>query len=148
MGSKLKKEKIVKLQILAGSAVPSSSIGPALGQYGINITEFCKDFNLKTKSNAGLMLPVIVTIYPDKRYSFILKNPPASILIKKMLGLKLTKKPGSGSKTPGKEIVGRLSMSQLKNIALIKKDDLNSYDVDSAMKIIIGTARSMGIETK
>lgn len=138
----------IKLQIPAGKAIPASAIGPALGQHGINIIKFCKDFNLQTKENIGLIYPVIITIYPDKNYSFIIKDPPTSVLIKKILGLPLTKKPGSGSKMPGKEIVASITYSQLENIAKMKKNDLNSYDIKTSIKIIKGTAKSMGISIK
>lgn len=137
--------KTIKLQIEAGGAKPSSSIGPTLGQHGINIVKFCKEFNLKTQEQSGLILPVIVTIYSNKQYSFIFKKPPTSTLIKKILGLKLQAKPGSGSKSPGKKIIALISMKQLEKIAYIKQEDLNTYDIDSSVKTIMGTVKSMGI---
>jgi len=137
--------KTIKLQIEAGRATPSSSIGPTLGQYGINIVKFCKEFNIQTQEQSGLILPVIVTIYSNKQYKFIFKKPPTSTLIKKILGLKLHKKPGSGSKNPGKTIIALISMHQLQKVACIKQEDLNTYDIDSSIKIIMGTAKSMGI---
>lgn len=146
--NKKQKPKIIKLQILAGNATPASSIGPMLGQHGINIMKFCKDFNQKTKDQLNMPLPTSITIYPNKTYSFSFKNPPASILIKQKLGLSLTKKPGSGSKNPGKEIIQVITYSQLKDIATTKKTDLNSYSIKSAIKIIAGTAKSMGINIK
>jgi len=138
--------KFVKMQIQSGNATPSSSIGPMLGQHGINIVKFCKEFNEKTKQNTGMVNSVIITIYPDKSYSFIIKNPPTTIFIKKILGLKLSKKPGAGSKTPGKINIGKINRSQLLDIAKEKKNDLNAYTLDKCIKIISGTAKSMGIE--
>jgi len=141
-------EKTLKLQIPAGQATPASSIGPALGQQGVNIMSFCKDFNSKTQDQSGMVLTAVITVYPDKSYKFTIKQPPASALIKKILGLKLTKKPGSGSRTPGKEIIGSITYSQLMQIAEMKKSDLNSYDLDSAAKMLAGTAKSMGIDVE
>lgn len=138
--------KIIKLQVPSGGATPASSIGPMLGQHGINIVKFCKEFNEQTKKNVGLITSVIVTIFENKSFTFVVKDPPASVLIKKILGLKTTKKPGSGSKSPGREIVAKISNSQLRNVAILKKNDLNSYSIDKAIKIIAGTAKSMGIE--
>jgi len=140
--------KIVKLQILAGKASPSSSIGPALGQHGINIMNFCKDFNKITMDYDALPLTAVIKIYANKSYHFTLKQPPTSILIKKTLNLALTKKPSSGSKNPGKETVGTINTSQLEKIAKLKSPDLNSYNLDKAVKIIAGTAKSMGIDIK
>lgn len=139
-------EKILKLQIPAGQATPASSIGPALGQQGVNIMSFCKDFNAKTQDQLGMVLTAVISVYSDKSYQFIIKQPPASLLIKKILGLKLTKKPGSGSRAPGKEIIASITYHQLMQVAEIKKSDLNSYDLDSAIKMLSGTARSMGID--
>jgi large subunit ribosomal protein L11 len=148
MNTKVSNVKIVKLQILAGKATPSSSIGPALGQHGINIMNFCKEFNSSTKDKASLLLPTIISIYPNKKYSFIVKEPPTSVLIKKMLDMKLTSKPGSGSATPGSNIVGCLNREQLNKIVDIKYKDLNCYTKEAALNIIIGTAKSMGVNTK
>lgn len=140
--------KVLKLQILAKNATPASSIGPALGQHGVNIMKFCKEFNDRTKEHEDLIIPVVLTIFSDKSYSFILKTPPTSVLIKKILGLKLTKKPGAGSKLPGKEIIKTITYSQLEDIAKTKLSDLNAYNIESAIKIIAGSARSMGIDIK
>lgn len=136
----------VKLQIPAGKANPAPPVGTALGPQGVNIMGFCKEFNAKTQDQAGMVIPVVITIYSDKSFTFVLKSPPAAILLKKAAGLKLEKKPGSGAKNPGKEKVGKVTRKQVEEIAKIKHADLNSYDVDAAVKIISGTARSMGIE--
>ena len=138
--------KIIKIQIPAGKANPSPPVGPALGQHGVNIMDFCKKFNLHTKDKSGSIVPVIIKVYKNKSFTFITKQPHAVTLIKKMAGLSLDKKPGSGAKNSGKEIVAKLTMKQLREIAEYKKSDLNSYDVESAMKIISGTAKSMGVE--
>ena len=133
----------VKLQVPAGSANPSPPIGPALGQQGVNIMEFCKQFNAQTqKLEKGLPTPVIITAYSDKSFTFIMKTPPASVLIKKALGLE------SGSKIPNKDKVGKLTRKQIEDIAKIKMPDLNCYDLDAAVKIIAGSARQMGVETE
>lgn len=131
----------IKLQIPAGKANPAPPIGPALGQRGVNIMAFCKDFNAKTQSQQGDVLPTVITVYADKSFSFITKSPPASSLILKAAGL--TK----GTQAPP-EIVGSVTHDQVKKIAQTKLADLNAYDVDAAVKIILGTARSMGIEVK
>ena len=133
-------EGYLKLQIPAGKANPSPPVGPALGQRGLNIMEFCKAFNEKTKSFAGKPVPVIITVYKDKKFDFIIKSPPASHFIKEAVKLK------SGSKEPGRNIVAKISKKQLKEIAEKKMVDLNAHDVDEAAKIIAGSARSMGIE--
>ena len=130
----------IKLQIPAGGANPSPPVGPALGQRGLNIMDFCKAFNEKTKSFAGKPVPVIITVYKDKKFDFIIKSPPASHFIKEAVKLK------SGSKEPGRNIVAKISKKQLKEIAEKKMSDLNAHDVDEAAKIIAGSARSMGIE--
>jgi len=148
MNKNKKSHKTIKLQIVAGKASPSSSIGPALGQQGINIMNFCKEFNSRTTDFEELPLTAIIKIYANKSYTFTLKQPPTSILIKRALKLSLTKKPSSGSKHPGKDIIGIISNAQLKNIAKLKEPDLNSYSLDEAIKIIAGTAKSMGIEIK
>lgn len=140
--------KTIRLQIQAGQATPSSSIGPALGQQGVNIMAFCKQFNEHTKNHAKLPVSVVVTVYPDKSFKFIVKQPPASVLIKDALGISLGKKPGHGSSSPGKKIIGFIDTDQLKLIAQTKMKDLNAYDLDSAIKIIEGTAKSMGIDVK
>lgn len=138
----------IKLQVPAGKANPAPPVGPSLGQHGVNIMDFCKQFNAKTQAQAkeNLLIPVVITVYADRSFSFITKSPPASVLIKKAIGLHLNKKPASGSKDPGKIKVGKITIEQCREIAEIKKDDLNAYDLDQGAKIIAGTARSMGIE--
>jgi large subunit ribosomal protein L11 len=132
---------LVKLQIPAGQANPSPPVGPALGQQGVNIMEFCKAFNAKTQSQTGTILPVVITIYADRSFTFEVKSPPASFLIKKYA--KLTK----GSSEPNKNKVGSLSQEDLEEIAKIKMEDLSAYDLAEAVKIIAGSARSMGVKT-
>lgn len=131
----------IKLQIPAGAANPSPPVGPALGQQGVNIMEFCKQFNAKTQSQSGTILPVIITVYSDRSFTFIVKSPPASFLIKKYAKLE------KGSGEPNKNKVGSLSQSDLEEIAKIKLEDLSTSDVQAAVKIIAGTARSMGVKT-
>ena len=131
--------QVIKLQIVAGQANPAPPIGTALGPTGIQIADFCKQFNDKSKDQAGMILPTVITIYEDRSFSFITKQPPMSFLIKQELKLK------SGSKIPHKEKVGHLSMDQLKKIAEIKMPDLNANDIKAAMTIVSGTARAMGI---
>ncbi len=131
----------IKLQIPAGKANPSPPVGPALGQHGVNIMEFCKAYNAKTQDKEGLIVPVVITVYADRSFSFITKTPPAAVLLKKAAGIV------KGSGEPNKTKVGKVSMEQVREIAEAKKTDLNANDVDQAMKIIMGTARSMGIET-
>lgn len=140
-GSSKKVTGMVKLQIPAGQANPSPPVGPALGQQGVNIMEFCKAFNAKTQSQAGTILPVIITVYGDRSFTFIVKSPPASYLIKKYA------KVDKGSSAPNKNKVGSLTMKDLEEIAKTKMDDLSAYDLDQAVKIIAGSARSMGIKT-
>ncbi|MBL4818421.1 MAG: 50S ribosomal protein L11 [Deltaproteobacteria bacterium] len=137
---------LIKLQIPAGKATPAPPVGPALGQHGLNIPGFCKEFNARTQDQAGMLVPVVITTYTDKSFTFECKTPPASILIKKAIGLKTEGKPGSGAKNPGKEKVGKITKEQLAKIAETKAPDLSSYDVEAGVKIIAGTARSMGIE--
>jgi len=132
----------IKLQIKGGQANPAPPVGPALGQRGVNIMEFCKAFNDKTKSMAGKPVPVEITVYKDKKFDFKIKSPPASFYIKEAVKLK------GGSKEPGRNIVASISKKQLENIAKEKMDDLNAYDIEEAIKIIAGSARSMGIEVK
>ena len=137
----------LKLQIPAGQANPSPPVGPALGQRGINIMEFCKAFNSKTQSmEPGLPVPVVIDYYQDKSFTFITKTPPATVLLKKAAKLKLGKKPASGAKKPGYDTVGKVTMAQVREIAEIKMADLNANDIDAAAKIIAGSARAMGIE--
>ena len=132
----------IKLQIPAGKANPSPPIGPALGQRGVNIMGFCKEFNARTQKQAGSILPTVITVYGDKSFTFITKSPPASDLLKKAAKIE------SASKTPGKDVAGSVTSAQIREIAKTKMADLNAYDDDAAMKIIAGTARSMGIEVK
>ena len=132
----------IKLQIAAGKANPSPPVGPALGQHGVNIMEFCKAFNAKTQDQPGMIIPVVIDVYADRSFSFITKTPPASVLILKELGLK------KGSGVPNKDKVGKMTREQLLKIAEIKKPDLNSNDDDAAIQIIAGTARSMGVDVE
>ena len=130
----------IKLQIPAGKANPSPPIGPALGQHGVNIMEFCKAFNAKTQADEGTITPVVITVFADRSFTFITKTPPAAILIKKALGIE------SGSSVPNKNKVGKLTKDQVREIAQKKLVDLNAASVEAAMKTIEGTARSMGVE--
>jgi len=130
----------IRLQIPAGAANPAPPVGPALGQAGVNIMEFCKQFNAATQSQAGMIVPVVITVYQDRSFTFITKSPPAPVLIKKLANL------ASGSKTPGRESAGKITRSQIKQIVEMKKKDINARTEAAAMKIIEGTARSMGIE--
>jgi large subunit ribosomal protein L11 len=137
----------IKLQIPAGKANPSPPVGPALGQRGINIMEFCKAFNARTQGlEEGLPIPVVIEYYQDKSFTFVTKTPPASVLLKKAAGLKLGKKPASGSKKPGHDTAGKVTMAQVREIAKIKMDDLNANDLDAAANIIAGSARAMGLQ--
>jgi len=129
----------VKLQIPAGKATPAPPVGPALGQHGINIMGFCKDFNEKTKKDMGLIIPVVITVYADRTFSFILKTPPAAVLIKKACNIE------SGSGVPNKEKVATINREELKKIAELKMRDLNAANIDTAISMIAGTARSMGV---
>ena len=131
---------LIKLQCPAGKANPSPPIGPALGQHGVNIMEFCKAFNAKTESQAGMIIPVVITVYKDKSFTFITKTPPAAVLLKK--AAKINK----GSPIPHLSKVAKVTAQQVREIAELKLKDLNANDIDAAMKIIAGTARSMGIE--
>jgi len=130
----------VKLQVPAGQATPSPPVGPSLGQHGVNIMEFCKAFNAQTQSQAGMIIPVIITIYSDRSFSFIMKSPPAAILLKQSAGI------AKGSGTPNTEKVGQVTREQLRQIAETKMVDLNATTMDAAIQIIAGTARSMGLE--
>ncbi|RME01189.1 MAG: 50S ribosomal protein L11 [Calditrichaeota bacterium] len=129
----------IKLQIPAGQANPSPPVGPALGQHGVNIMEFCKAFNAKTQDKAGLIIPVVITVYSDRSFSFITKTPPAAVLLLKAAGLE------KGSGEPNRNKVGKVTRAQVREIAETKMPDLNANDLDAAAKIIEGTARSMGI---
>ncbi len=141
--AKKKVVAIVKLQCPAGGATPAPPVGPSLGQHGVNIMEFCKQFNARTqKLEKGLLTPVILTVYQDKSFDFILKTPPASVLIKKALKLE------KGSPIPNKQKVGKLNKAQLKEIAGLKMPDLNANTVEAAMNTIAGTARNMGVEVE
>jgi len=130
----------IKLQIPAGAANPAPPVGPALGQHGVNIMEFCKAFNERTKKEEGMIIPVVITVYKDRSFSFITKTPPASILLKKAAGL------AKASGTPGKEKIAEVTKAQVREIAKIKMPDLNASDLEGAVKIVEGTARSMGLE--
>ncbi|TFH30095.1 MAG: 50S ribosomal protein L11 [Myxococcales bacterium] len=130
----------IKLQLPAGKANPSPPVGPALGQHGVNIMAFCKEFNAKTQKDAGLIIPVVISVYQDRSFSFIMKTPPAAVLIKKTLNLE------SGSARPNKDKVGKITLDQVKEIAQIKIQDTNAGSLESCMQSIIGTARSMGVE--
>lgn len=130
----------IKLQIRAGQANPAPPVGPALGQHGVNIMQFCKQFNARTAGEAGMIIPVEITVYKDRSFSFITKTPPAAVLLKKEAGLE------KGSAEPNREKVGKVSREQLRRIARVKMEDLNARDEEAAMRMIAGTARSMGIE--
>ena len=130
----------IKLQIPAGQATPAPPVGPALGQAGLNIMDFCKAFNAKTQSQPGMIIPVVITVYADRSYSFIIKTPPAAVLLKKAAGL------DKGSGEPNRNKVGKVTAAQLEEIARTKLPDLNAADLEAAKRIIAGTARSMGIE--
>ena len=136
-------ETYIKLQVPAGDAKPSPPVGPALGQHGVNIMEFCKAFNAETQSlERGLPIPVVITVYSDKSFTYIKKTPPASVLLRKAVGLE------KGSSEPNKDKVGKVNRKQLEEIAKTKMPDLTAYDMDQAVRIIAGSARSMGIETE
>ena len=132
----------VKLQIPAGQATPSPPVGPALGQAGVNIMDFCKAFNARTQGQEGMIIPAVISVYEDKSFTFITKSPPASILLKQAAGI------AKGSSNPSKETVGTVTREQVKEIAEIKKADLNAFNVEAAMKIIEGSAHSMGIKVE
>jgi large subunit ribosomal protein L11 len=135
----------IKLQLPAGKANPAPPVGPALGQHGVNIMGFCKEFNAKTQGS-DMIIPVVITVYSDRSFTFILKNPPVSVLLKKEAGLPTGKKPGAGSKEPNKNKVGKVSAAQVKKIAEQKMPEMNCTDIESAMRTVRGTARSMGID--
>jgi len=146
MSAKKKITGYIKLQLPAGKANPSPPVGPALGQHGVNIMAFCKDFNARSAPMGDTILPVVITVYADRSYSFIMKSPPASVLIKKALGLPSGKKPGSGSKEPNKIKVGTISMAQITAIAQEKIKDMNTTDLTAAARSIAGTAKSLGVD--
>ncbi len=131
---------VIRLQIPGGAANPAPPVGPALGQAGVNIMEFCKQFNAATQAQTGTVIPVVITVYQDRSFTFITKSPPAANLIKKAAGL------ASGSKTPGREKVGKVTRAQVEEIARLKLDDLNAGNLEAAVRVVCGTARSMGIE--
>ena len=133
-------QALVKLQVPAGNATPAPPIGPALGQHGVNIMNFCKEFNSRTQGQPGLVIPVVITVYTDRSFTFITKTPPAAILLKRAAGI------AKGSGEPNRNKVAKVTPSQVREIAELKKPDLNSNDVDAAIKMVEGTARSMGIE--
>ena len=130
----------IKLQIAAGQANPAPPVGPALGQHGVNIMAFCKEFNAATKNDAGLVIPVVITVYQDKSFTFITKSPPASVLLKKAAGIT------AGSKVPNKDKVGKVTRKQVLDIIKLKGKDLNANSEEAAFRVVSGTARSMGIE--
>jgi len=135
----------IKLQLPAGKANPAPPVGPALGQHGVNIMQFCKEFNAKTQGG-DMIIPVVITVFSDRSFSFILKTPPASVLLKKAAGLSTTKKPGSGSKEPNKTKVGQVTRTQVMELAKQKIPDMNAASIEAAFRTISGTARSMGID--
>ncbi|NCN95547.1 MAG: 50S ribosomal protein L11 [Bdellovibrionales bacterium] len=132
----------IKLQIPAGKANPAPPVGPALGQHGVNIMEFCKQFNARTQKEGDMIIPVVITVFSDRTFTFITKTPPVSILLMKAAKLK------SGSKTPQKEKVGKVTMEQIEEIAKLKMPDLNCLDLESAVNQVVGTSKSMGLEVK
>jgi large subunit ribosomal protein L11 len=141
-----KVDGFINLQVPAGAANPSPPIGPALGQRGVNIMEFCKSFNAKTKEiEQGTPIPVKITVYSDRSFTFELRQPPATYLIKKAAGLKPTGKPGSGSKEPGRAVAGQVTMEQMRDIAKLKLKDMNTDDIEAAARTLAGSARSMGL---
>jgi large subunit ribosomal protein L11 len=133
---------LIKLHIPAAKATPAPPVGPALGQHGVNIMDFCKAFNAKTQKQEGLIIPVVITVYQDRSYTFITKTPPASILLKRAVGI------AKGSGEPNRNKVGKVTMKQVEEIAKTKMPDLNAADIEAAKQIIMGTARSMGIEVE
>jgi large subunit ribosomal protein L11 len=135
----------VKLQLPAGKANPSPPVGPALGQHGVNIMAFCKDFNARTAAQENMIIPVVITVFSDRSFTFVLKTPPASVLLKKAAGLATQKKPGSGSKEPNKTKVGQVTRKQVAELAQLKMQDMNTTNLEAAMRNMAGTARSMGI---
>jgi len=146
MSAKKKVTGYIKLQLPAGKANPSPPVGPALGQHGVNIMAFCKDFNARSAPLGDTIIPVVITVYADRSYSFIMKSPPASVLIKKALGLPSGKKPGSGSKEPNKIKIGTITNEQLRAIAKEKLNDMNTTNLDAATRSIAGTAKSLGVD--
>jgi len=135
-------KSIIKLHVTGGQANPAPPVGPALGQHGVNIMEFCKSFNEKTKDRPGLVIPVVISVYKDKSFSFITKSPPCSVLLKRACGI------AKASGTPNKEKIGKVTKDQVREIAKTKMVDLNAADIEGAMRTVEGTARSMGIEVE
>jgi len=144
--AKKKINAFIKLQLPAGKANPSPPVGPALGQHGVNIMGFCKDFNGKSAKLGDTIIPVVISVYADRSYSFVMKSPPASVLLKQALGLPTSKKPGAGSPEPNKKKIGTLSWDQVRAVAKEKIQDMNTKDLEAATRSIAGTARNMGIE--
>jgi large subunit ribosomal protein L11 len=144
--AKKKINAYIKLQLPAGKANPAPPVGPALGQHGVNIMGFCKDFNARSAKLGDTIIPVVITVYADRSYTFIMKSPPASVLLKKALGLPSSKKPGAGSPEPNKKKIGTLSWDQIRAVAKEKMEDMNTKDLEAAARTIAGTARNMGIE--
>ena len=136
----------IKLQLSAGKANPAPPVGPALGQHGVNIMQFCKEFNARTQTQDGLIIPVVISVYKDRTFSFVTKTPPASVLIKREIGLEIGKKPGSGSPRPNKEKVGQITRAQLAKLAAEKIQDTNAASIESCVRSLAGTARSMGVD--
>src|ERR1700676_888358 len=136
----------VQLQLPAGKANPSPPVGPALGQHGVNIMAFCKDFNARTAQQGDMIIPVVITVYSDRSFTFVMKTPPASVLLKKAAGLSTGKKPGAGSKEPNKNKVGKVTEAQVRELAALKMGDMNCTDIEAAIRTFKGTARSMGID--
>ncbi len=136
----------IKLQLSAGKANPAPPVGPALGQHGVNIMQFCKEFNARTQKQDGLIIPVVISVFSDRSFTFITKTPPASVLIKRELGLKIGKKPGSGSPRPNKDKVGQITQAQLLKLAEEKIQDTNAGSLETCARSLAGTARSMGVD--
>ena len=139
---------MVKFQIGAGKANPAPPVGVALGPHGVNIMQFCKEFNAKTAKDGDMIIPVVITIFADRSFTFITKTPPVSVLLKKAAGLDTKKKPGSGSKNPQKDKVGSVTKKQVQEIATLKMPDLNAKDLEGAMSMVEGTCKSMGLEVR
>jgi len=144
--AKKKINAFIKLQLPAGKANPSPPVGPALGHHGVNIMGFCKDFNARSAKLGDTIIPVVITVYADRSYTFVMKSPPASVLLKKALGLPSSKKPGAGSPEPNKKKIGKLSWDQIRSVAKEKIQDMNTKDLEAAARSIAGTAKNMGIE--
>lgn len=136
----------IKLQLAAGKANPAPPVGPALGQHGVNIMQFCKEFNARTQKADGMIIPVVISVFSDRSFTFITKTPPASVLIKRELGLKIGKKPGAGSPRPNKDKVGQITQAQLLKLAEEKIKDTNAGSLETCARSLAGTARSMGVD--